>query len=167
MTNSRDVTDHDEQYRKQSVLTTARVEQEVAEAATEFTIWTPLPPPTMLRDYELALPGAADRIVALLEQQESHRQALEIRKAEAEIAQVARGQLFGFVLGLAAATASFILVWKGKNLTGTILSITTLASLVGIFIIGKVNQARANQKKIKELLKTLETFHHNTVSERS
>ncbi|HKG60874.1 MAG TPA: DUF2335 domain-containing protein [Pyrinomonadaceae bacterium] len=164
--NNRDVRGRAEQYPALNVLTPALFEQEAGEAV-EVTIWPSLPPPTILRDYELALPGAADRIVTLLEQQASHRQALESRRAEAEIAQAARGQLFGFVLLLAAVTASCILLWKGKSIPGTIAFITTFASLVGVFIAGKIEQARANQKKIKKLSKTLESFHHNTANERS
>jgi len=165
--NDRDTQQQEEQqqYSELSVPTTARVEEKVGEGSVESISWAPLPPPTMLRDYELALPGVADRIIAFLEQQECHRQALEIRQAEAEIAQAARGQLFAFVLGFVAMTAGFILLWKGRNLAGTIVFITTIASFVGVFIAGKMNQSESELEKDQETIKVSRRIRHNIASE--
>ena len=44
----------------------------------------PLPPPEVLAQYEVALPGAAERIFKMMERQEEHRQTLERAESEAD-----------------------------------------------------------------------------------
>src|SRR5687768_10547088 len=51
----------------------------------------PLPPPEALRLYDEALPGAADRIIAMTEKQSTHRQALEAQKLEGDRRAETRG----------------------------------------------------------------------------
>jgi uncharacterized membrane protein len=111
----------------------------------------PLPPPHMLREFEEILPGAADRIFTLMESQTQHRQNLENQKQTSGIGSEYRGQIIGFILSLVAMLAGFILIYKGKSLPGTIVFITTCASLVGIFIAGKLSQKKERQEKLEEL----------------
>jgi len=115
----------------------------------------PLPPPRMLKEYEEALEGAADRILSILERQAEHRQGLENRRLDSGIENEKRGQLYGFVVALAAIIGSFVLLWKGENIEGIITFITTFAGLVGLFIFGKVRQSREAAKKRKELLEAV------------
>lgn len=45
----------------------------------------PIPSPEVLRDYDLIVSGAAERIIRMAEEQATHRQALETRSMEADI----------------------------------------------------------------------------------
>lgn len=45
----------------------------------------PLPPPSMLAQYEEILPGAAERILVLLESETAHRHGVELQCVNAEI----------------------------------------------------------------------------------
>jgi uncharacterized membrane protein len=45
----------------------------------------PIPSPEVLRDYDLVVAGAAERIIAMAEQQSHHRQQLEARSLESDI----------------------------------------------------------------------------------
>ncbi len=46
----------------------------------------PIPPPSYLSGYEQLLPGAADRILKMAEKETEHRQAMEKKALDAEIA---------------------------------------------------------------------------------
>ena len=49
------------------------IQQVVLEAAMQVSFSGPLPPPEMLADYEKVLPGAADRIISLAENEQQLR----------------------------------------------------------------------------------------------
>ena len=105
----------------------------------------PLPSPAVLMDYDLAVPGTADRIVSLLEQEVLHQRAIEMKKVEAEIARARTKELFRSITSLVAVVAGFMLLWYGKNLEGAIAFIITFAELVGTSVAGKVRRAKADQ----------------------
>jgi uncharacterized membrane protein len=74
----------------------------------------PLPPPDLLADYERALPGLAERIVAMAENEGRHRRSLEARLVRlSEL-----GLLSGFTLSLLAIGGGILLAWMGKGLEG-------------------------------------------------
>ena len=111
----------------------------------------PLPPPHMLREFEEILPGAADRIFSLMESQTHHRQGMEKTKQTSDIGSAYRGQIIGGILALIAIVAGFILIYKGKSAPGTIVFITTCASIVGIFLVGRLSQKKERHEKLEEL----------------
>jgi uncharacterized membrane protein len=45
----------------------------------------PIPPPAVLQGYEQILPGAAERILRMAEQQAAHRHSLELKSINANI----------------------------------------------------------------------------------
>jgi uncharacterized membrane protein len=72
----------------------------------------PLPPPDLLRGYEEACPGAADRIIAMAERQLAHSQTLETRMLEAanadsknDFAEGRLGQVCGLIVALSFIAA--------------------------------------------------------------
>jgi uncharacterized membrane protein len=65
----------------------------------------PLPPPEAFQRYELVLPGAAERILAMAERQAEHRQGLEARVIKSNVTGERIGQVFGLVIALAAIAA--------------------------------------------------------------
>lgn len=93
----------------------------------------PLPPPEMLAQYDAVLPGSADRIVKMAEDQSSHRRRIE-----------SRGQIFGFVLVLVAIVGGIGLILDGRSAEGLVPLIGALAGLAGIFVYGeyRAHQAR-------------------------
>src|SRR3970040_2033015 len=67
----------------------------------------PLPDPATLGRYEEILPGVAERIIVMAEQQSAHRMRLESQALAAEIARSSAGMWFAGLLaffGLAAGT---------------------------------------------------------------
>ncbi len=111
----------------------------------------PLPSPTLLEDYDRALPGAADRIVKLLEQHVIHQQEIEKKKFDAEAARANKRDSFTYVTRLLAVAGGFILLWYGKNPAGAIAFtafILTFAELLKPSVVRTLRQAKIHQKQI-------------------
>jgi uncharacterized membrane protein len=117
----------------------------------QITYQAPLPPPHMLEQYERILPGTSDRLISQMENQSAHRQRLETSTINANIQNERRGQLFAFILATIAILGAFFLIATGRDRYGIYIFITTFASLVSVFIIGKVSQNRELTQKRKEM----------------
>lgn len=110
----------------------------------------PLPPSFMLKEYEDVLPGAADRILRMAEQQASHRQSIEktviSSKSKAEIL----GVIFAGLIGLSAIVGGFALVYIGRSGEGIAAIIASLASLVGAYLYGTHSERTEREEKQKQ-----------------
>ena len=60
----------------------------------------PLPAPQILLQYNQIIPGAADRIIVMAEQQASHRQKLEQIVVKSGARDSLLGLIFGLIIGL-------------------------------------------------------------------
>jgi uncharacterized membrane protein len=106
----------------------------------------PLPPPEALEKYNQVLPGLAERIVALTERQSDHRQRLESLVVRSNARNELLGQVFALVLAAGTIGGSIWLVSLGKDIGGITGILTTIASLVGVFIYGR----HKHRKELKE-----------------
>lgn len=106
----------------------------------------PLPPPSILRQYDEVVPGAAERIIKMAEDQSKHRQELENAVIKSDISNSKSGLLFGFVIGMSGVIGSVVLVMTDHELTGSVLGATTLLGLVGTFVYG----SRARRRDLEE-----------------
>ena len=107
----------------------------------------PLPPPGLLAKYNEAFPGCAERIVAMTEQQLTHRHALESRVVEGRLAAERIGQRFAFALVLVTLVVGGGLIAIDKD-TGGLTAITgALASVVAIFVYGRWKEAEERRQK--------------------
>lgn len=137
---------------KRNLLPAAQIQRTVVQ---QITYEAPLPPPRMLEQYEHVLPGTADRLIRRMEAQSEHRHGLENRKIDADIRSEKRGQIYAFILAGLAIIGSFYLIATGKDRLGIGTFITTFASLIGVFIFGKVKQGRELALKRKEMRQLL------------
>lgn len=122
----------------------------------QITYQAPLPPPHMLEQYERILPGTADRLIKQMEEQGKHRQGLETSTVNANIKNEKRGQILAFILAVIAILGGFYLIATGRDRYGIYVFITTFASLVSVFIIGRVSASRQLAKKRKEMANFLQ-----------
>lgn len=125
--------------------TTTSRELRVALEARSFS--GPLPPPELLAQYNQVLPGAAERIFAMAEAQQSHRHSMEKTIVAANIAAQKLGALLGFFLVLIVASCGVYLIASGKPVGGLAAIVTALSSLVAVFIYGKLEQRRDLARK--------------------
>ena len=68
----------------------------------------PLPDPETLKDYELILPKAADRIFTLAERDQTFAHTYNLNEQKARAFATTLGQVFGFVLGLTGISGAVI-----------------------------------------------------------
>lgn len=102
----------------------------------------PLPPPEILAKYNDAIPGGAERILAMAENQSQHRQALEKSVIAANIRAQKVGPILGFIVCIAAIASGTFLIYVGKSAAGLVPIIGALGGLAGVFFYGKYQQKK-------------------------
>jgi uncharacterized membrane protein len=107
----------------------------------------PLPHPAVLKQYDEIVPGAAERIITMAEQQARHRQELETRVIRTDNLKSLLGTIFAFVIAVAGFGGGLYAALSGQPFWGGAVSIGTLASVVVAFIYGTRYQGRALQKE--------------------
>ncbi len=81
----------------------------------------------------------------MAENQSAHRISLEKTVIEGDNKRANWGLICGFIFGLVVVVLSFILIWNGHDVAGTVLGTTDLVALVGTFIYG--TRARAQERE--------------------
>ena len=109
----------------------------------------PLPHPDVLRKFNEIVPGAAERIIKMAEDQSTHRKELEKKVIDSDIARSKWGQILGFIIAITGLGVSVIVAVYGSALAGGIIGVGTLASLVGVFMYG--SKTRSEERKGKTL----------------
>ena len=98
----------------------------------------PIPPPSIIAGYEDVVPGAADRIIRMAEQQSSHRQLMEAMEMKAAVRDSLLGVIFAFSLGigcLAACVITVIMVPAAAGaFCGSVLGVTGIGAIVTAFL---------------------------------
>ena len=111
----------------------------------------PIPPPNIIKGYEEILPGSADRIIAMAENQSKHRQKMEEIKFRSESRDGLLGIIFAFVLGISCiivAAIIVILVPKSAGaIFGSLLGITGIGSFIATFITSTHSHSNHDQKR--------------------
>lgn len=94
----------------------------------------PLPPPAALAAFEQIHPGMAERIVAMVEKEQAHRQSAQRTALRAEVASTLGGLVSGFVLAVLLILVSAYLILEGHDWAGSTLGSGTIVSLVAVFV---------------------------------
>ena len=110
----------------------------------------PLPPPEILKKFDEVVPGAAERIIKMAEEQSTHRKDLEKKVIESDIARSKWGQVLGFAIAIAGLAASTLIAIYGSAIAGGIIGVGTLASLVGVFMYGATTRSKERVEKRSE-----------------
>lgn len=106
----------------------------------------PLPPPSILSEYNKTVEDGAERIMKMAENQSGHRIELEKLAIKEELKQSGRGQLFGFILALIGMGIAFGMAYLGNDTVAGIFGTTTIIGLVTVFVIGKKEQKQEVQE---------------------
>ena len=107
----------------------------------------PIPHPSDFEQYERVLPGAADRILTMAENQSAHRQTLEKAAIYSDVENSKRWQWFGFLIGIVCICGGFVLIAMDKDLSGFALIGGSIGTLVGIFVYGRKSDAKERKEK--------------------
>ncbi len=109
-----------------------------------MTYTGPVPPPSILKEYDQLVPGSAKRMLDEAERQTHHRQDLEKRVVISDILNSKLGIVCAFVLSMFVFYISYKAIMSGHSLAGTCLGTANVGTLAAIFIYG-------SQKKSAEL----------------
>lgn len=97
----------------------------------------PIPAALELREYERTLPGAADRIIKMAENENNQRHKIErdlvdaaIKLDNKEVNERIMGLCFAFIIIMFCVTSGLFLLLQGKTVTGTIFSGAGIASII-------------------------------------
>jgi uncharacterized membrane protein len=129
--------------------TTAELRLTASSSTFEFS--GPLPPPQLLKGYNEAFAGCAERIVAMAERQSEHRQSLETTVVESNCRAQSRGQWFAFILALVVISGGVYLLAQGKSVQGFSAIILAVASLIGALVYSHTEQKKERERKLRPL----------------
>ena len=92
-----------------------------------------------LAKYEKIIPGGAERILELAEQQASHAQELENRQLETSAKLKLVHQVITFFLALGTGALGAALLLAGSELAGLLVIVIDAAALAAVSLYGKQN----------------------------
>lgn len=104
----------------------------------------PIAHPRHLREYEMILPGSAERIIAMAESQQEHNRKMETKIVDAQITDQGRGMRYGMTalaLDLSLATYAGM---SGNNVLAGLLLGAGVLGVVGTFIKGRFSSPPNN-----------------------
>lgn len=114
---------------------------------TSFSYSGPIPPPELFADYEKALPGLADRVMAMSESQSAHRIKIENTVVKTDSLRSTLGLVFAFIIVIVGMILGAYLVFKDKPISGFVAMITPLGIVVGAFILQKTSSEKNKPKE--------------------
>lgn len=109
----------------------------------------PLPHPDLLAGYEDVLPGAAERIIAMAENQAAHRIHLERVVVEGDSRRSWWGLRIGAVLTTITVVGGISLMHAGKSGWGFALIVAQACSLGGAFIYAQHSRRKERLAKME------------------
>jgi len=108
---------------------------------------SPLPPAAELERLERLAPGAAGRILGMVESQQQHRFDLEKTVVPEQINQAARGQWFAFALGAIGVIGGMTMGFLGQSWLGGVIATMCVGNLALVFVTGKKQEKNSRRKK--------------------
>ncbi|MEN9281539.1 MAG: hypothetical protein RL594_474 [Bacteroidota bacterium] len=97
--------------------------------------WTgPLPPPSVLHQYDEVFPGLAERIVTSMELEQQHRHALDRKLFETHRDAFSRGQWIAATIALVCLVLGFVLGYNGHSAAAVAFATGGLGQVVLAFL---------------------------------
>lgn len=111
----------------------------------------PIPPPSILKEYDEVVPGAAARILEMAEAQGRHRIDLESRVVKSDIWKSYFGLVFAFVVSISFLACGTWLVYTDHDWAGATIATASLVGLAGTFIYGTRARRAERAEKLEEV----------------
>lgn len=90
----------------------------------------PLPPPALYREYENILPGIAERLLKMTEDEQKNRHQIQDKLVSSSIKYGNRGQWMGFTIGMTALCATALCAYYGQTIPAFLLGGTSITGAV-------------------------------------
>lgn len=104
----------------------------------------PFPHPQTLEQYNKVLPGAAERIFSLTENEQSHRHEIQKTAVAGSISRDRRGQWMGYTITIAVLAIAVFFAYRGNTAFAGALITVDLVALAAIFVSGKSKSSKGN-----------------------
>lgn len=101
-----------------------------------------------MQEYDNVIPGGAERILAMAEKQQAHRQDLEKSVIQSGVARETEGSRFGFILYMASLVSGTWLISTGKSTVGLVELLATTAAFAGLFVYSKESKKKELKDKM-------------------
>lgn len=102
----------------------------------------PVPPPEILSGFEQIIPGAAERILAMAEENGRHQREMEKAAITFASDTVKRGQVYGLIIGILAFITCIVALLLGSESTAMTIGGVTIVGLVAVFVTGRSKKTR-------------------------
>src|ERR1700680_2944887 len=123
-----------------------RVEQKLVQATMQ-TFSGPLPPPSMLAQYNTVVTNGAERIMSMAEKQQAHRLDIEHRVVHGNSFDQRLGLILGFIVMMSVVATGVWCIYIGKDTAGLTALITSVGGPVVAFIYGRKKQSDERKDK--------------------
>jgi uncharacterized membrane protein len=110
----------------------------------------PIPTPQMFAEFEKVLPGSADRILTMAEDQSKHRHKIENWVVWFDGGQSILGLLFAFLVVIVALCLGAYLIMNDKPVSGLATIVLALGTIVGTMIYRQTIKKRNEEAAGKE-----------------
>jgi uncharacterized membrane protein len=122
----------------------------VAASVSRSTTYSgPIPPPELLKEYDIIEPGSAAKILDLYENQANHRMWLEKKVITSDTWRSWIGLGAGFFCQLFTTSVGGFLVYSGHDTAGGTIATVGLASIVATFVYGTRSQRQERVEKTR------------------
>lgn len=111
----------------------------------------PIPPPAMMREFNELVPGIAEKIFQLAEDQARHRMSLEQGVIRSNIKKSLYGMWLGFALGVGVIFVAYTSITAGHATQGAAMTIFALVSMVTVFAVGIRSARQERIEKSRQL----------------
>jgi uncharacterized membrane protein len=108
----------------------------------------PIPPPSIMAEWEKVIPGSADRILKMAEKQSAHRIAMEQKVVDGDMRRSDRGLIFGFIIALVMIIGGFIIIGLGHDWAGATIITTSLAGVAGLFVYSYISRDKERKSRM-------------------
>jgi uncharacterized membrane protein len=109
----------------------------------------PLPPPSILREYNEIIPGLAAKIVDQTDRQTTHRISMEAMVIRSDIYKSWAGLVCGLVVSLTCIGAGVACIFSGHDVAGTTIATGAVGGLVATFIYGTTARKTERTEKAR------------------
>ncbi|SDX05376.1 MULTISPECIES: DUF2335 domain-containing protein [Nitrosomonas] len=108
----------------------------------------PIPHPEILRGFDEIVPGAAERILTMAEENGKHQREIEKLHLTSAYNTIRRGQIFGLLIGILAFATCIIALYLGSESTAMTIGGFTITGLVTVFVTNKFRKTNNSNNSI-------------------
>ena len=108
--------------------------------STQVEYSGPIPPPKMLHQYEVVMPGSMERIVSMAENEQAHRHKIDNKIVETEARDGLLGIISAFIISMSLIVGGIVVIIVVPStvatVVGGVINLTGIATISKTFIGG-------------------------------